>query len=229
MRIQGPVGHRGLRLRFDEDLTIWLERALAWSGAFFLGVALWMAGDAAFYQRRADARLRSAAAATATPATRAVSTGERIVPPDGPSAVAAGTALGWITIPRLEVDVVVAEGTSDTVLRRAVGHVPTSSRFGEDGNIVLAGHRDTFFRPLESIHAGDLILLGRPDRRDAYRVEWVAVVQPEALEVTRASGYPALTLVTCFPFSYVGQAPYRFVVRARRLDLTGAVDGPTTG
>lgn len=222
-------GFAGFRLRLDGSFMSWLERALAWGGALLLGVALWMAGDAAFYQSRADARLRAASTAAGGPAAAPGSHREQILPPSAPSAIPAGTALGWITIPRLEVDVVVAEGTSDEVLRRAVGRVPTSARFGEDGNIVLAGHRDTFFRPLESIHAGDLILLGRPDRRDAYRVEWVAVVQPEAVELGRAAGYPSLTLVTCFPFGYVGQAPYRYVVRARRLDLTGAVVEPAAG
>jgi LPXTG-site transpeptidase (sortase) family protein len=95
--------------------------------------------------------------------------------------------------------------------------VPGSARLDEAENIVLAGHRDTFFRPLEDIRAGDVILLQSDAGRHAYRVEWTSVVEPEEVSVAAASGYPALTLVTCYPFRYVGQAPQRFVVRARRL------------
>jgi sortase A len=102
------------------------------------------------------------------------------------------------------------------VLRRALGHLPRSARPGEDGNIVLAGHRDTFFRALEGVQVGEELQLDSAAGRDHYRVEWAAVVEPRQIAITQPSGYPALTLVTCYPFHYIGSAPYRFVVRARR-------------
>jgi len=181
-----------------------LEKALWWIATLLLGVALWMKGDASWYQRRASAELR------ALPAPVAASQ-------PAPQAPLDGAPLGWLRIPRLELEVVIAEGMSDAVLRRAVGRVPGGARPGEGGNVVLAGHRDTFFRPLERIRAGDLVVFEDRARRITYRVEWAAVVEPRQVEVVGPSAYEALTLVTCFPFGYVGPAPYRFVVRARRL------------
>jgi len=193
-----------------------LERILWWAGCALLGAALTIVADAAWYQRRAAAQLDATDAGDFTPAPARL-VGEA-------PAVAAGTPLARLVIPRLGARVVVAEGVSDAVLRRAVGRLPESARLDESGNVALAGHRDTFFRPLEQIRAGDRIVLERGGARSEYEVEWAAVVEPSAVEVTADSGYPALTLVTCFPFAYVGDAPYRYVVRARRLDAA-----PPTG
>jgi LPXTG-site transpeptidase (sortase) family protein len=129
--------------------------------------------------------------------------------------VAEGEPVARLSIPRLDVDVVVAEGSADDVLRRAVGRLETSARPGDNGNIVLAGHRDTFFRPLEHILEGDRIVLESAAGARTYVVEWTKVVDPTAVEVLEDSGQPELTLVTCYPFRYVGSAPFRFVVRAR--------------
>lgn len=126
-----------------------------------------------------------------------------------------GTPIARLSIPRLDVDVVVAEGSSDRVLRRAVGRIPGSARPGEPGNIVIAGHRDTFFRPLEHVRTGDVIVLDSGSGRRTYRVEWTRVVEPDEVSVLSTGRSRALTLVTCYPFRYVGSAPLRFVVRAR--------------
>jgi sortase A len=99
-----------------------------------------------------------------------------------------------------------------------LGHLPESARPGEDGNIALAGHRDTFFRFLEQVPVGEEFVLESAAGRESYRVEWAVVVEPEQVELVRDAGYPALTLVTCYPFRYVGRAPYRYVIRARRVD-----------
>lgn len=208
-----PSPARDLGLGVGVGLVVRLERALAWLAALLLGVALWMMGDAAWYQRQANAELLapSPGADVATPL---------------PVAVTEGTPLGWLRLPRLALEVVVAEGLSDAVLRRAVGRVPGGARLGERGNLVLAGHRDTFFRPLESVRAGDLVVLEDRSRRLLYRVEWAAVVEPSQVDVAGPSAYDALTLITCFPFGYVGPAPYRFVVRARRLADDVAFPGP---
>jgi len=121
-----------------------------------------------------------------------------------------------LRIPRLDVAAVVAEGTTSRVLDRAVGHLSASAPPDGDGNVVLAAHRDTFFRPLAEIVPGDELILETPAGRHVYAVEWMRVVDPADLTVTRDAGYPALTLITCYPFQLVGNAPRRYVVRARR-------------
>ena len=131
---------------------------------------------------------------------------------------AAGTPIARIAVPRLELDAVVAEGETSAILRRAVGRLSASALPGEPDNIVLAAHRDTYFRPLEGIALGDLVTLESAAGLHSYVVEWMAVVEPDDVAVTGATGYPALTLITCYPFRYIGDAPQRFVVRARRLD-----------
>lgn len=110
---------------------------------------------------------------------------------------------------------VVAEGITEKTLRRAAGRVPSSSLPGGADNIAIAGHRDSFFRPLESVREGDLVILEKGDRVERYRVEWTRVVDPSAIGYVEPTGYPALTLVTCYPFQYIGNAPQRFIVRAR--------------
>jgi sortase A len=112
----------------------------------------------------------------------------------------------------------VAEGTGEEVLRRAVGHLAGSDLPGDSGHVVLAGHRDTFFRPLEAADVGDIVEIDTGVESLAYRVSWIRVVEPTDVWVLEDPGYPALTLVTCYPFHYVGDAPQRFIVRAHRVD-----------
>lgn len=169
---------------------------LAWTG--------WALADAHLYQRSA-ARQLDAAAGTAVEAAA------------GTQEVAAGTPLATLRIPRLDLSVVVAEGTGEDVLRRAVGRLSGSARVGEPDNVVLAGHRDSFFSGLGQLEMGDRIALDRDGVTETYAVEWVRVVQPDRLEVADSTGYPALTLVTCYPFRYVGSAPERYIVRAVRI------------
>jgi sortase A len=125
-----------------------------------------------------------------------------------------GDVLGEIQIPRLQLSAIVVEGDSNADLRRAVGHLSGSTLPGERGNIVLAGHRDTFFRPLRDIRAGDDILLKTENGSFAYRVESFEVVAPSNVQALAPSAGHELTLVTCFPFYFVGPAPKRFIVRA---------------
>jgi sortase A len=132
-----------------------------------------------------------------------------------PAAVAEGSVLGRLEVPRLGMNVVFAEGVSNSILRRAVGHVPQTALPGQPGNVALAGHRDTFFRPLRKIEPGDAIALKTAAGEFTYEVESTVIVAPTDIGVLRPTRDPMLTLVTCFPFSYVGPAPDRFVVRAR--------------
>jgi sortase A len=174
---------------------------VAWNCAVIgLSVALGLKAEAFLYQRTAEPPIASDGRARSA---------------SNEAPVDSGTPIGRLVIPRLDVDVVVAEGSSDSVLRKAVGRVERSASPGERGNIVLAGHRDTFFRPLSKIRRGDLIVLESGAGTQRYRVEWTRVVDPTDVHALRQSGYPALTLVTCYPFQYVGSAPLRFVVRAR--------------
>ena len=127
-------------------------------------------------------------------------------------------AIGRLLVPRLGVSVMVAEGVDNRTLRRAVGHIPGTSRVGSGGNAGIAGHRDSFFRPLKDVRPGDEVVLRTPAAISRYRVEWAEVVAPGDTSSLRPTPYPALTLVTCYPFHYVGTAPDRFVVRARLVE-----------
>ena len=124
--------------------------------------------------------------------------------------------VGRLEIPRLSVSVMVVEGVDDSDLKRAVGHIPGTALPGELGNVGIAGHRDTFFRPLRSIHCDDTITVSTLHGAYRYRVVSTNVVRPEDIQVLYPTGRASLTLVTCFPFDYVGSAPKRFIVRADR-------------
>jgi len=214
-------------MRRRRGLAARIEKALWICGVALLGWAAAIAGDALWYQHRAAAALRAEPAAVAAPPTDG-GIGTPAPAGAGAAAIAAGTPLAQLVVPRLGTRVVVAEGVDATVLRRAAGRLPTSARFDEDGNVAVAGHRDTFFRSLEQIRAGDRVVVERAGGRSEYEVEWAAVVEPARVEVTREAGYPALTLVTCYPFHYVGEAPYRFVVRARRVETAPAARGASS-
>jgi sortase A len=132
-----------------------------------------------------------------------------------PHLLTIGEVVGQIEIPSLALKAVIVHGDSPELLRRGVGHLPETAMPGEWGNVALAGHRDTFFRPLRHIRAGDVITLRTLSGGTfQYQVESTSVVSPSDIEVLRPSNRRELTLVTCFPFDYVGAAPNRFVVRA---------------
>lgn len=128
------------------------------------------------------------------------------------------TAYGRIEIPRLGVKAVVKEGADERTLARAVGLVRGSARPGELGNMVLAGHRDTFFRPLRNIKVNDRIRMVVPPNTYEYEVQSLRVVAPEETSVLDSKGVEELTLVTCYPFRFVGSAPDRFIVSATRVN-----------
>jgi sortase A len=131
--------------------------------------------------------------------------------------LAEGGVIGEIQVPRLQLKAIVVQGDSHTILRRAVGHVPETALPGTLGNVVLAGHRDTFFRPLRNIRRGDAITLKTVDGAFQYLVESTEVVPATAVEILNATTGHTLTLITCFPFDYIGPAPKRYVVRAHEL------------
>ena len=129
-----------------------------------------------------------------------------------------GESLGQIRIERLGLKAAISEGERASVLRRGVGHLPDSAWIGQGGNVALAGHRDTVFRSLRKIRTGDVIEIATADRSVRYRVDKTAVVAPDDLSVLKSSSRSTLTLITCYPFSFFGSAPDRFIVRAREIN-----------
>jgi sortase A len=127
--------------------------------------------------------------------------------------------VGRITIARLGLSAVITEGAGEAVLRRAVGHVPGTALPGQPGNVGLAGHRDTFFRPLRNVRRDDIIVLATQLGEFRYRVVSTKVVESHSVEVLGPTVEETVTLVTCYPFSYIGAAPNRFIVRAEKTRL----------
>lgn len=123
--------------------------------------------------------------------------------------------LAVLRIPRVRLEVPVLEGTDEITLNRALGHIEGTALPGTDGNAGIAGHRDGFFRSLKDVVAGDVIELETPLRGKAtYRIERIRIVAPEEVWVLDPTPARSLTLVTCYPFYFVGSAPERYIVRA---------------
>jgi len=134
--------------------------------------------------------------------------------------VADGEILGKVEIGRLDLSSVVREGVDAGTLRGSVGHVPSSALPGHPGNVALAAHRDTLFRPLKDIKHDDLITFQSPAETFTYKVDRTRIVKPTDVSVLRSGGHDMLTLITCYPFYYVGSAPERFIVQASLVSRT---------
>jgi len=122
--------------------------------------------------------------------------------------------LAVLRIPKIRLEVAVLPGIDDFVLNRAVGHIDDTPLPGADGNAGIAGHRDGFFRGLKDISTGDAIELDTRAGRQLYHVERTWIVAPEDVSVLDPTPGRSLTLVTCYPFYFIGPAPQRFIVRA---------------
>jgi sortase A len=131
-------------------------------------------------------------------------------------AVKKGDVLGRIEIPRIGMSVVVLEGTTSETLRLGVGHIKGTALPGEPGNIGIAGHRDTYFRALKDIRRDDEIEIQTATGVVKYKVDWIQITEPSDGGIVSLSDDSALTLVTCYPFHYIGAAPERFVVHAHK-------------
>lgn len=155
--------------------------------------------------------LSDAQAAEAIPARMpSVSAGE----------AAQDAVIAVLRIPGIELEVPVYQGTSEHVLRRGAGLIAGTAFPGSAGNIGIAAHRDTHFRGLKDVATGDLIELGTLDQTLVYRIATLEVVGPGDVHVLDDTGEPMLTLVTCYPFYFVGNAPQRFIVRATVADAS---------
>lgn len=149
--------------------------------------------------------------------------GERRGPRAAAGSAQAGDSrlVGRIEVPRIGLSAIIREGIDRHTLLIAVGHVPGTALPGEDGNVVVSGHRDTFFRPLRRVRVSDPIRIVTPEGVYHYRVSETLVAAPDRTEVLRPTDEPTLTLITCYPFSYIGPAPKRFIVRALQTDSPG--------
>ena len=135
-----------------------------------------------------------------------------------PKYPAAGSPVGLLSIPRLGLSTVVLEGAEERELKLGPGHIYGTSLPGDGGNVGIAGHRDTFFRPLRHIRKDDTIQLATREQEYHYQVVSTRIVTPEDVQVLQPLEQETLTLVTCYPFDFVGPAPKRFIVRADCVD-----------
>ena len=184
-------------------LMRWSGNLLFAGGAGLLGYCGFVMADTWMYQRQASQLFDQAHLQVAA------------VP--SPGADSTHGLLGRMEIPRLGVSLIVAEGTDERTLQRAGGHIAGTSFPGQHGNVGIAGHRDTLFRPLRNIRQNDVITLTTLAGEYRYRVTTTEVVSPADVTVLQSDGHEVLTLVTCYPFYFVGPAPDRFIVHARRV------------
>ena len=189
----------------------WARYIFAAIGVLALGYCLAVYLSASFFQTRAARNF-----------SEALRSKELLIPPS-PRTIAPvptpedGALLGRLEIPRLGVAVMVVQGVKDGDLRRAAGHIPGTALPGEPGNVGIAAHRDTFFRPLRRIAPDDTITLDTLRGKYYYRVVSTKIVPPQDVGVLYPTGHDTLTLVTCYPFDYIGPAPKRFIVKAERI------------
>jgi len=179
------------------------ERALFALAAVLLGWYLLQHAITAYEQAAANRELESVHLAVATPAARH-------------ARPAVGALVGRVDIRRVGVSAIVREGDDTATLQHAVGHIPDTALPGEPGNAGLAGHRDTFFRGLRNVRAGDRISVTTPAGVIDYVVRGTRIVDPDDVSVLNPTEPQTLTLVTCYPFYYIGSAPRRFIVHAER-------------
>ena len=190
-----------------DQIVHWVARGLMGVGVICLMWAATSWLSALVYQSASLERLASAfARSTSDKVPNAIGT-----------PVGASVPVGRLEIPRIGLSAVVAEGDDETTLKVAVGHLPDTPLPWHEGNSVLAGHRDSFFRPLRRIQIGDDIQFATRYGTFRYRVTRHTVVDPDELWVLEASATAALTLITCYPFDFVGPAPRRFIVHAERI------------
>jgi sortase A len=194
-----------IRILGHRRANLWLrvfQYAFLCAGIGILGYCAYVFVDARIYQRNEE---RSFEEMRRNAPSR---------PPGRAAAPIAHAVLGKIDIQQVGISAMIAEGVDHGTLKRAVGHIPGTALPGETGNIVLAAHRDTFFRPLRNIQKGDEIALTTWNGSYRYRVESIEVVGPDDVGALAPTNQSTLTLVTCYPFYFVGSAPKRFIVRA---------------
>jgi sortase A len=194
-------------LRFAHRLFLWL------------GVAtlVYVGGTAAYaglYQRYQSWKFERVSAITRDFERRAAAPKVIYAPIVEVVDLREGDLVGKLEVPRIGISVMVLQGIENDTLIAGAGHVPGTPLPGADGNVAIAAHRDTFFRKLERIASGDSIQFATVSRTYEYVVDSIEIVDPEVTRVMESRGRPELTLITCYPFYFIGSAPKRFVVHA---------------
>jgi sortase A len=198
----------------------WTQRVLFGGATLTLAYCAFVLVDSWMFQHRQEQNLeRLRAASAASPVSLIESAESPSPPPATANSIknSPGGLIGRIEILRLGVSVLVVEGSAKSTLRRAAGHIIGTALPGQPGNIGVSAHRDTFFRPLRNIQHDDIITFATASGDYRYRVVSTTVVSPNNVAVLGPDGTEILTLVTCYPFYFVGAAPKRFIVRAARI------------
>jgi len=185
----------------------WVERGLFTVGLVALGLWCAISLNTYLFQKREKANL-----------ARILSSSHKS-PERQRFPIREGDFIGEIDIPNLDISAIILEGSDERSLRLGVGHIQGTALPGDLGNVSLAAHRDTFFRSLRKIRKNDEIHLITFDNSYRYRVDWTRVVRANNVNVLKPSQEPTLTLITCYPFYFVGSAPDRFVVRAHKVPM----------
>jgi sortase A len=202
---------------------------IAWTlGVFFVAVAAWRYIDGVSDSRQAmedfarqrhqQQFTRAALLVNSQPPDLTLWSPQRIAAWQHASSTARPTPLAILRIPRIRLAVPVLEGTDDATLDRGLGHIDQTAIPGAEGNSGIAGHRDGFFRGLKDVATGDDIELETLNGKEIYRIERIWLVMPEDVSVLDPTPTRTLTLVTCYPFYFVGSAPQRYIVRAIRTE-----------
>ncbi len=209
-----------MRLVVSQELLRWIlrwtERALFAGAVSTFAYCGFVVMDAWIFQKREHRGLERLLA-DRREALDGISETTSSAAPKPPLPTVTGGLIGRIEVPRVGISVMVIEGTGSTTLRRAVGHIRGTSLPGGVGNVGISGHRDTFFRPLRNVRENDIITLTTPFGKYYYRVVSTQIVAPHDVAVLDPGAKEVLTLVTCYPFYFVGAAPDRFIVRAERI------------
>jgi len=197
-------------------LLKWLERSLL---AFGLALGLWCAVVLVrAHQTQNIPPPKVTVTQTVLPGTTTSS-------PAPVPAPARGTWIARLEVPSVTLATTVLEGTDDGTLSRGSGHIEDTPFPGQEGNVGIAGHRDTVFRPLRHIHLGDEMKLTTADRVYHYKISKTLIVTPDDVYVLDPTAQPTLTLVTCYPFDFIGHAPRRFIVQAALVSDEARVAG----
>jgi sortase A len=191
-----------------------IERVLLIVAIACLGYYGYVSAETMLYQAQENRALDELLLRSDAPASASTAA----TPMAAPRIITPGETVGRIQIPRLRMSAIIKAGVDARTLQLAVGHIPGTAFPGEMGNVGLAAHRDTFFRRLRDIETDDEIVLTTPEGSFKYRVARTDIVEPHDVWVLDPTDHPALTLVTCYPFNYVGSAPQRFIVRAQRTE-----------
>jgi sortase A len=203
-----------MRVELSGALQAWLSRILIAFGVACMVFYATVSIQGAIYQRKAKAEIDRLVSSRSASAVAGPNIAKPLVP---------GELIGRVDVPRLKLSAAIAEGDDEATLGKAVGHLPdTPLPWHRRGNVALAAHRDGLFRGLKDIRLGDEVRVVTLRGDYTYRVRKTHIVNPKDVWVVAPTRRPTVTLITCYPFSFIGHAPKRFIVQA---ELVGGVEG----